>query len=573
MPRQPLPIGNSSCLRMRHFFALVAGRHGGVLENKNDPILCISGSSLYSYVHWTASEGRRVIARNSVFFLLAAAVIIAGLLLGGGTRSGFLSDVILQLMSIPLLLAALWRLPELLAAGSTHTAVLMALALVVLPLLQLIPLPPALWTALSGRGLAVETAQIVGQADTWRPLSLTPDATALSLISLLPPLSVFLAVLLLSYRERRQLSLLILAVGLSGVFIGLTQVAQGPASALRFFAVTHPHDATGFFASRNHFSALLYTLMLLAAAWTVDLGFASRGPRAVARSSAGSVLLIVAAFVMLVVLVAAQTMARSRMGLALTIGALLGAGALALADRRSTAGFSAGMKLMLGAVVLAGMLAAQLTLYRVLERFTSDPLKDARFNFAASTIAAARDYFPFGSGIGTFVSVYATYEQPAHAFQRHYVNHAHNDFLEIWLEAGACGIALMALFLLWLAARGFGVWRRGLAGARAIDAGLAKAATLAVLLLLVHSLVDYPLRTGALMAIFAFACALLVEPVAEAKREAEPAAPPREAELWRRVLEAAQPTGPLAPLPGALRPGERWGEDEDWPEAWRKPTG
>jgi hypothetical protein len=36
---------------------------------------------------------------------------------------------------------------------------------------------------------------------------------------------------------------------------------------------------------------------------------------------------------------------------------------------------------------------------------------------------------------------------------------------------------------------------------------------LIIALLAAHSLVDYPLRTGAMMAIMAFACALLIAPL------------------------------------------------------------
>jgi len=40
--------------------------------------------------------------------------------------------------------------------------------------------------------------------------------------------------------------------------------------------------------------------------------------------------------------------------------------------------------------------------------------------------------------------------------------------------------------------------------------GLARAGSLVVAMILVHSAVDYPLRTVAMTSLFAFACALLV---------------------------------------------------------------
>ncbi len=42
-------------------------------------------------------------------FVLTSLVVVVSLLLGGGTRPGFLSDVILQLTAVPLLILALGR--------------------------------------------------------------------------------------------------------------------------------------------------------------------------------------------------------------------------------------------------------------------------------------------------------------------------------------------------------------------------------------------------------------------------------------------------------------------------------
>ena len=63
-------------------------------------------------------------------------------------------------------------------------------------------------------------------------------------------------------------------------------------------------------------------------------------------------------------------------------------------------------------------------------------MEGARIPFAHNTITAAKAYMPFGSGVGTFVSVYPGFE-PAHdAISNVYANHAHNDLLEVWLEGG-----------------------------------------------------------------------------------------------------------------------------------------
>jgi hypothetical protein len=121
----------------------------------------------------------------------------------------------------------------------------------------------------------VEVFEILGDKLSWMPISLSPNQTWLSALSLIPPLAIFLATLLLPYRERRWLSLVFLAVGVLSVFVGLIQVAQGPESPLRFFAYTNLTEAVGFFANRNHFAALLYALIMFAAALYMRLRVAS----------------------------------------------------------------------------------------------------------------------------------------------------------------------------------------------------------------------------------------------------------------------------------------------------------
>src|SRR5262245_52578948 len=163
-------------------------------------------------------------------FPLCVIVIVASLVLGGGTQSGFLSDAILQLIAIPLLLVSLWRLLGTPLTKQMRMALFFCLAAVAIPLIQLIPLPPWFWSALPGRDPAVEVFEILGDKLPWMPISLSPNATWLSALSLIPPIAIFLGTMLSTYRERRWLSLVLLAIGVVSVFVGLIQVAQGPFS-------------------------------------------------------------------------------------------------------------------------------------------------------------------------------------------------------------------------------------------------------------------------------------------------------------------------------------------------------
>jgi len=523
-------------------------------------------------------------------FGTCAFMVISSVLLGGGTRPGFLSDAILQLLAVPALMIVLWSLIDLLQDRAetrkrARWPLLFCLAIALLPLVQLIPLPPWIWTNLPGREGVTEVFDLLGGARPWMPISVSPNATWLSFLSLLPPFAIFIGVIQLSYRERRRLSLVLVAVGIISAFVGLIQVAQGPASALRFFAFTNPTEAVGFFANRNHFAALLYAVLLFAIAWAIDVAFKTGTWKDVKSFEPVMIVALAAGFVVPIIFITAEAMARSRAGLGLTMVASAAAFAIALPSQRnaseSAPGRLASNKFLLGAIALAVMLVVQFALYRILERFGSDPLEDARIGFTHDTLRAALSFMPLGSGMGTFVPVYGMFEEPQYVLINAYANHAHDDFLELWLETGVIGMGILLAFLIWFASRAIKLWRTFPVSARPLDLSLARAATIVVALLAAHSFVDYPLRTGAIMAIFAFACALLVEPLSGTEAEIATRGAIADNAVWPKSVPAlATPHRSRGDVPAereaevSAKPppqfGGRWGEDIEWPQEWIK---
>ena len=519
------------------------------------------------------------------FSWLCAGTVLASLVFGGGTHIGFLADAALQLASIPLFLVAIWLWCDSPQAGKARLVLVFCAAVAALPLLQLIPLPAWFWSHLPGRTLATETYALLAKPLPWMPISLTPQATWIAALSVIPPLAIFLGTSLLPNAHRRTLSLCVIGFGIVSVFMGLIQVAQGPASPLRLYEFTNPTEAVGFFANRNHFAALLYCITLLSVAWLIDAsaGDEAATPRRRTRFDAGRVAMLILGFTIVVVLIAAQAMARSRAGIGLTIAGLFAALLLALSDRRNISGLTPA-KMLTGTVVVAMLFAVQFALYRIMERSAFDPLSDTRVLIAHNTIKAALAHMPFGSGLGSFVEVYDQFEPSQDAMLNAYANHAHNDVLEFWLETGVLGIVMAALFLFWLVINAVKIWRRRPAGQIQIDLLLARAATVVIALLLAHSVVDYPLRTGAMMAIMAFACALLVE--APVVPEVQPAtastgqsarsvfARPRAPVIQGPLINpSVGSSNALGNKPGpATGAGEKWVDDIEWPAEWRSPS-
>jgi O-antigen ligase len=281
-------------------------------------------------------------------------------------------------------------------------------------------------------------------------------------------------------------------------------------------------------------------------------------PSGQARIEARWIVPVLAGLTVLVVLVAAQAMARSRAGLGLTVAALVGATAIALLDRRSASGITPA-KLLLATAAGAVIYATQFALYRILDRFAADPMTDSRLTIARLTSEAAERYLPFGSGMGTFGPVYGMHERAADALPDIYINRAHNDFLELWLETGVAGLALAGAALLWLVVRIVRLWGRQVPG-MGIDLSLARAATIVIVLIGAHSLVDYPLRTGAIMAIAAFSCGLLVAPLTGRPQEL----PDRGRTAGRARTEQGRALRPVdlqhADAPVSQHPPERLGQ-------------
>ncbi len=444
---------------------------------------------------WAAA--RRALAgggeAGSALFVGALLLELAAAIAGGASQANALSLMAVQLASLPLLFVGLYLA---LAGGAPRAArwpLLLLAAVVAVPLLQLLPLPADVWTRLPGREPAARIVAAVGLGRPMLPFSLAPTETWRALLALAPPAAMFVGVSMLGETQRRAMAALWLALALASLTLGAMQALRGADSALYLYAITNAGSPVGVFANRNHQAALLYALIPVAAA------FAARwGGRVESRQALG--VLLAALFVVLAIVGVAAT--RSRAGVVLAGAALVGATAVLLRggtsrrDWRGAATLGVGALAAVGAVlaVAAGPIAARFGEGGE-PRFTGWPL----------TLKAAANYLPLGSGIGSFQTVYGQIE-PLEQVSPIYFNHAHNDYLELWLETGVAGAAVLAGFAVWLAWRLLAVWRR-----REGDA-LAAAASVTVLLLLAHSAVDYPLRTESLAVLFAFACACLIPP-------------------------------------------------------------
>ena len=432
---------------------------------------------------------------NGRFWTIAATgYLVACLVLGGASAAGAAANALLQLIATGLILAWLWRRDFVLPREARVVAWL-AGALVLVGLLSLVPLPASLWAGLPFREQILAGFQLMGMAAPAIPLSLAPPATIWSLLSLLPPVAMFLLVVGLSNEERRRLVVPLLAVASISIVLGAFQLLGGTDSPLRPYVVTNPTSPVGFFANVNHEGTLLLCSLPFIAF------FAGRAASRRSRSKrSGGAIISVAIGLFLTVGIA---ISGSSAGYGLFFPVAL---ASLLIYRRSIAGriswpWFAGMGLVLVIFTIAALRGPLSS-----EAFSGDLSDDpaSRRMLAATTSEAIRDSFPVGTGLGTFSTVYRRYENPSRV-TRQFANHAHNDYLEFVLELGIAGLLLILAFIAWWATALVRVWRSEFPGA-----ALARAGSVVIGVVLLHSIVDYPRRTSAMAAVIALACALLV---------------------------------------------------------------
>jgi O-antigen ligase len=427
---------------------------------------------------------------------VAPAYLFLCLLLGGSPQ-GVWGSAILQLIGVAIISWALIeRREEPLPKSVRQLLAIVSLGLLIV-LIQLVPLPVGIWTALPGREVVVAGFGLLGLALPAMPLSLAPYESVATSLALLPPIGMLAAILGLRAYSGVWLSVALIAGAMAGVLLGILQVSSPipEASPWYLYRVSNFGVATGFFANSNHMATLLLVMIPFVAAIGATVRQRSKDAR---MSSAG-------------VAVACGGLLLAVLGLALN-RSLAGYGLgvpVVLASLTILFGLSSGW--MRGAVVAIGLtVVGALALLWVspvgsqMDRLGAATSVTSRQEISKNSLELAENFAPVGSGIGTFAKLYPITENPDRT-ERVYVNHAHNDYLELAIETGVSGALLIVLFLFWWSSSVLRMLMSPAADQYALAGAIASAA------ILLHSLVDYPLRTAAISVVFAMALALIVQ--------------------------------------------------------------
>lgn len=375
----------------------------------------------------------------------------------------------------------------------------------VLITLQLVPLPPAVWSTLPGRAPLLDTYAALGTEPGWRPLNMVPYLGWNSLLSLVVPFAALLVFARLHWLDRRRILLVIGAITLVSAVLAVIQISGEPGGAFYLYAITNPTTGVGLFANRNHQGFLLAaTIPILVACWQL-----SRGNNGFPRIHISVVAGLVA--FLFVLLMATGSRAALLLGGGGLIVALMlvepSARILTIGKKGRQRRIDLRIAVPVAAIILAGMLTLLTGRTEAVNRLAGQSFDDElRFALWQPIGEMLRASFPFGFGVGTFAEMYRWFE-PEPLLRLSYVNQAHNDLFDLFLSFGLLGTLPLVFGLFF--------WFRALPGAMHgatpddpfDDLLMRRLGLLLILILAAASLVDYPLRIPSLVTLFMLAMA------------------------------------------------------------------
>ena len=361
------------------------------------------------------------------------------------------------------------------------------------------PQPWVEWLAPGIAAFYLDAWAITGQAGGWMPLTLDHYLSSVEWLKSIAYALIFSLTLLLAHTRTRIQTMVVVLV-----HVGLLQALYASLTA----ATEAYRFATGTFVNRNHFAGYMEMMLALGIGLLIaqlqGVSNTGRGWRQQLRHWLTLIMgpkMRLRAY--LVVMVIALVLTHSRMGNSAFFLSLLIAGGIGLfLSRHATRSV---VILLISLIVIdIFIVGAWFGIDQVAERVQQTSVKsETRVQVDNDMVGILRDFPIFGSGAGTFETIYVYYKAPAVGALN--FDHAHNDYLEIASDHGLIGFALLAgvvLLSFYQALRAQRLRHEPLLR------GIAFSATMGIIAIMIHSTVDFNLQIPGNAILFMFILAL-----------------------------------------------------------------
>ena len=338
-------------------------------------------------------------------------------------------------------------------------------------------------------------------------LSIEAFSTRSELLILVACLAGFFLVQLHA-RDRngqKRFVIFLIALGIFEAFYGLVQYLAGWQKIFFYVKKYDLEEATGTYINRNHYAGFLEMVLPFSLALALyEFGKLRRNPTGTAArlrtllAQAGFQRVVLYLFIS-ALLFGALFFSRSRMGIVAASASALAMFALAgISGRRGRTA----LLLSVAFVLLASSLAVWIGPGPIAERFANvsqeySQYDQSRLSIWRGTWTLIREHPLLGSGLGTFPIAFT---QVQDTFLGEFVNHAHNDYLELASDLGLPAALVLfgsVFYLLGRAVRNF------FCAERSFERCVALACVGSVLAILLHSLTDFNLYIPANALLFA----------------------------------------------------------------------
>jgi len=456
---------------------------------------------IYKYLASHLEDAAWLRPATLILFLLIAVC------LGGASRPGLEVHLVVQLLCCLVGLICLFVMRRNIVPRSVSWVLRFSLVAILWSCVQLIPLPEDIWSKLGDRSVLRSGLDVLGYDEQLSlPISLTPGDSFASILGFIPPLATFLLIYVLGWRTAvNSLSWLIPILAAVSVLIGLAQIFLGSDSGLYFYNVTNEGAAVGVFSNVNHNA----TLALMSIPFIAVLASEQRRSW---RANSDGIPKIIFIFTLLIINIVGILATGSVAGYILS-GLAIGFSLLIFQSGRQSQNYITPIGIGLG---IGGCLSVLVFSSPFLSGLGNTSLFDgdnSRLAIWKVSWIMLQEHFVLGTGLGSFEEIYRLFEDPK-TVTRTYINNAHNDVLQIAIEWGLPGMFLALATFVLILRQSIVQWF----SKKADYYRVRRAASIALLLILLHSCVDYPLRTAGLACLSAACLTLLILPDAVHKK-------------------------------------------------------